>query len=164
MFKYLVVFATVLLLFTGTVYAQEAVIIDINYTAGASFSIADDENGNKAVDFSAVTGLFHVDILEFNFMDATSGVSLEAMYANKDFNYAVWSLNRVSVPGSKDRVYAGTDLKLLQSDENNGPTADFDVRIIAGTRIGKIGPGALKFESYFIEENIPISFAVLYDW
>lgn len=177
MFKNLVVLFTIFMLFSGVALAQkEDSMFNFNLAAGTIFSIGEDD---ETFSFDGMAGLLHVDVIGFDFMDATSGIGLEVNY-NGMVQYTVWSLNRLNVPGSNDLLYAGSDFKLLQSTtclgelglnlqslphcENAGIDLDFDVRLVTGTRVGKIGPGNLKFEFYFIEENRPISFAVLYDW
>ena len=74
--------------------------------------------------------------------------------------YTVWSLNRATVPGTEN-MYAGSDLKLIQSSDDGGASRDFDMRLVTGY-VMKVGSGELRMEVYGLEENRPIAFALLY--
>ena len=101
------------------------------------------------------------DILGVDLFDATSGVGLEVQFGG-ELEYTVWSLNRATVPGTGERMYAGSDLKLIQSADDGGAEGDFDLRIVTGYRLAEVGPGQVSFELYFIEEDTPIGFALLF--
>ena len=160
--KTLVALVAAILLFTGVSFAKEEEegLLRLDLAAGVNTALSGEE---ETFSFNGLTGLVHVDLLGVDFLDATSGVGLEISFGG-GLEYTVWSLNRATVPGTGDAIYGGSDLKLLQSDDNEGLSRNFDLRIVTGTRVGKVGPGDLRFELYFIEENRPVSFAVVYGW
>jgi len=160
--KVLAMLAAALLLFSGVAFGQEEEqgVLRLDMAAGVNTGLTGEE---ETFSFDGLSGLFHADLLGVDFMDATSGIGLEASFGG-ELEYTIWSLNRASIPGTGSTLYGGTDLKLFQSDNAEGLNRNFDLRVVTGTRVGKIGPGNLRFEVYFIEENRPVSFAVLYGW
>lgn len=164
MFRKLILITAVFMLFTGTAFSQEEEaneLFRLDLAAGTSFSLVGEDT--DTFKFDNVAGLVHANVLGVEFLDVTSGVGLEVNFGG-EVEYTVWSLNRAVIPGTNNRLYAGTDLKVLQSDGLRGAEGDFDLRLVSGTNLGNVGPGELKFELYFIEENRPISFAVLYNF
>lgn len=147
--------------FGSNTFAQdEDAFFDINADLalgwGSHFA-EEDEMFSQNAQFVVV----HVDVLDVDLFNTTSGVGLEVPLGG-DFEYAVWSLNRAPVPGTNNRMYAGSDFKLIQSTENGGAEGDFDMRLVTGYRLADVGPGQLLAELYLIEENRPVSFALKY--
>jgi opacity protein-like surface antigen len=131
---------------------------DVAVAAGYGSKFAEED---ETFEQDSQYGTAHVDILGIDLFDTTSGVGMEVQFGG-ELEYTVWSLNRATVPGTGDRVYAGSDLKLIQSADDGGAEGDFDLRLVTGYRLAEVGPGQLRFELYFIEENRPIAFALLF--
>jgi len=165
--KKMLTIAVAIMLLAASTFAQEPVVVapdpflefTAEYAVGYGSMLAE-ESETFSQDAQFVAG--HVDVLSVDLFDSTSGVGVEVQLGSDTLQYQVWSLNRATVPGTSGRLYGGSDLKLLQSTNDGGADANFDVRIVTGYRLGKIGPGQLRFEIRFIEENRPMSFAVLY--
>lgn len=155
--------AIMLLLGSSTVFAQEApdpfFELDADFAVGYGSLLGEE---GETFDQSAQFVAAHADLLSVNLFDSTSGVGVEVQLGSDQLQYQVWSLNRAVVPGTNGRLYGGSDLKLLQSTNEGGADANFDVRIVTGYRLANIGPGQLRFEMRFIEENRPMAFALLY--
>jgi len=162
--KVLMAAVVALAFLTGSAFAQDIdndkslFALDVSAAAawGSSFAEEDD-----TLSQDAQFGAAHVDVLAVDLFDSTSGVGLEVAFGG-DLEYTVWSLNRAVVPGTGNRVYAGSDLKLIQSAEDGGAEGDFDLRLVTGYHLAEVGPGQLSVELYFIEENRPVSFALKY--
>lgn len=123
---------------------------------GSYFS-EEEDTFSQAAQFATLSA----DILDIDLFDATSGIGAEIQFGG-DLEYTLWSLNRATVPGTNNRLYGGSDLKLIQSTEDGGAEGDFDMRLVLGYRLAKVGPGELLFEFYTIEENRPVAFALKY--
>lgn len=162
--KLLTIAVAIMVLLGGSVaFAQEEkeplLKVGADFTAGyGSFFAEEDET--FAQDSQFIAG--HVDILGVDLFDSTAGVGVEVQLGTEQLQYQVWSLNRAVVPGTSGRIYGGADAKVLQSTNEGGASADFDVRLVTGYRLADIGPGQLRFELRFIEENRPVAFALLY--
>jgi len=131
-------------------------LADISAGWGSQFA-EEEETFSQDAQYATV----QADILGIDLFDATSGLGAQFAFGG-ELEYTVWSLNRATIPGTGERVYAGSDLKLIQSADDGGAEGDFDVRIVTGYRLAEVGPGQLRFELYFIEEDSPIGFALLY--
>ena len=155
------------MLFGAQAFAQDDIDNDksffelgVDFAAGwGSYYGEEDETLSQDAQFAAV----HADVLGVNLFDTTSGVGIEVQFGG-ELEYQVWSLNRATVPGTDDRVYGGSDFKLVQSTDNGGAEGDFDMRVVAGYRVASPGPGVLRAETYFLEEDTPIGFALIYDF
>jgi hypothetical protein len=160
--KILATFVVALLFSTAAIAQEEEEMMkfEVDLSVGVALALGEDADTFSS---DGIAGLFHADILGFDFLDATSGLGGEVKLAN-DIQYQVWSLNRATIPNTNGVLYAGTDMKMFQSDDLEGAKADFDLRLVSGTRLGQLGPGTVNFEIYFIEEDRPISFGVLYSW
>ncbi len=116
----------------------------------------EDETFSQAAQFAAV----HANLLGLNkVFDLQTGVGVEVQFGGA-LEYTVWSLNRATVPKTEN-MYAGSDLKLIQSSDDGGASRDFDMRLVTGY-VTAVGPGELRMEVYFLEENRPVAFALLY--
>lgn len=157
--------AVAIMLFLGGSFAFAQEEPDPFFEFDADFAVGygsmlGEEGETFSQDAQFVAG--HLDVLSVNLFDSTSGVGVEVQLGSDTLQYQVWSLNRATVPGTNGRLYGGSDLKLLQSTNEGGADANFDVRIVTGYRLANIGPGQLRFEMRFIEENRPMAFALLY--
>ena len=130
---------------------------------GARFAEAD-----PAFDTGDMFLAVHAQVLGLDLMEFKSGVALELNLGSVTAgtpgaaSYTVWSTNRVEVPGTNGRVYAGPDLKLLKAGDGS-LSGDFDTRLTLGVQVAKIGNGKLNLEVYTIEEEKDsIRFAFLY--
>ena len=100
------------LLTTGSVFAQDeekdpAVSLNADLSAGVGF-------------YDTVAAVFQLDVVGWDFMEATSGLGVEIDIDN-DAQYSWWMLNRVNIPKTFDRLYAGVDMKFAQSYLRSSP-------------------------------------------
>lgn len=151
------------LIFT-TFLASSAIAQDSFFDINADFAAGwGSSMGEESETFSQESQyvIGQANLLNVDLFDTTSGVGVEVMFGG-EVQYTVWSLNRATVPGTNDRAYAGSDMKILQSTDQGGAEGNFDLRLVTGYRLANIGPGQLRVELYFIEENKPIAFGLLY--
>lgn len=139
---------------TPSTSAQELVLKDALAIGGGSLFSDEDTTFNTNTLFGAVQwrGLK----LPLN---VSTGIGIEFsvkpdLEGERELVYTVWALNRADIVGN---FYAGTDMKILEEGASN-----FDLRIVAGTLLGTIKGSELVLEIYSLEENRPISFAILY--
>ena len=133
---------------------------NFNLAAGWGSEFAEEKATLSADQMKAVV---HADLLGIDLFDSTSGISAEFNLGGEQ-EYSIWSLNRAVIPGSNGRLYAGSDLKIVQNDQVKGAKGDFDLRLVAGTQLARIGSGALNIEFYMIEEDRPMAFSLVYDF
>lgn len=147
---------------------KPALSLPLTFAAGWGSMFADE---NTTLSKEGMYATVRADLLGVDLFDATSGLGLQVAFGG-DYEYQVWSLNRAVLPGMEGAVYAGSDLKLFQSTAfasdqpaaEAGVKGDFDLRLVTGVHLGRLGPGGLSLELYFIEENRPVSFALVYNF
>ncbi len=116
----------------------------------------EDQTFSRNAQFGAV----HANLLGLNkLFDLQTGVAAEVQFGGA-LEYTIWSLNRATVPKTEN-MYAGSDLKLIQSSDDGGASRDFDMRLVTGY-VTQVGRGEIRMEVYFLEENRPVAFALLY--
>lgn len=141
---------------------EEKPFLDFNFDLAAGWgSEFAEEKATLAAD--QMKAVVHADLLGIDLFDSTSGVAIEFNLGGEQ-EYSIWSLNRAVVPGTGDRLYGGSDLKIVQNDQVNGAKGDFDLRLVAGTQLMRIGSGSLNIEFYMIEEARPIAFSMIFDF
>lgn len=134
--------------------AQELVLKDaLAFGGGSVFG----EEG-ETFDTSALFGSVQWRGLKLP-LNSSTGIGLEISskpdeLGESKLTLTVWSLSRADIVGG---IYAGTDLKIMENTRSN-----FDLRVVAGTLLGKIKGGELALEIYSLEEDRPISFALFY--
>lgn len=153
-FKAFVFFMAIMaVLLCRTAFAQELDLKGLAVGGGSAFG-----EEEETFDTSALFGSVQWHGLKLP-MNSSTGVCLEIGVKPSDegenrLPFTLWSLNRTEIVGD---FYAGTDLKILENSQT-----DFDLRIVTGTLLSTIGEGKLVLEVYSLEEDRPISFAVLY--
>lgn len=160
--KMLILAAVVALITMGgasTAFAQDG-FFDLqipDFAVGWGTELGEeDQTFSRDAQFATV----HANLLGLNkIFDLQTGVGVEVQFGGA-LEYTVWSLNRATVPGTEN-MYAGSDLKLIQSSDDGGASRDFDMRLVTGY-VMKVGSGELRMEVYGLEENRPIAFALLY--
>lgn len=149
---------------TSTALAQDddekdpPVSLDLEFAVGLVLSLEGEDVDTFTFDQTSLA--IHADLIGWDFMDASSGLGIEVALGG-DLEYTVWSLNRMDIPGTGGRIYTGGDMKLLQSSNTGGVSSNFDFRIPVGVNVGDFGPVDLRVEATLVEENRPISVAVL---
>lgn len=135
-----------------------------DFAAGVGFDLKGEEETVFSTD--AFYGAFHWNGLKIPGPSATTGlavefhpstISVEGETVNVD--YRIWSLNRFDCPSA---LFCGTDLKIGQGG-NGGWVADFDQRIVMGVSLYQ-GSVNVNAEFYMLEDDRPVSFAVLVRW
>lgn len=136
------------LLFAGLASAQD---VDFHYAVGGGSLFAEED---ETIDTSNLFGAVQAEVMGFDFLNIDTGVAVEAGY-DSTLTYSVWNMNRAPIAGP---LYAGTDLKIMKRDALGATSSDFDVRVVAGYKVDK----NIRLEIYTLEDERPISFALLY--
>lgn len=153
-----VLLAVLLVFVCSTGFAQS---VQPEFGAGIGSFFAEE---GQTFDAEALFGAVHWYAVSIPIGNETSsGVGLELGFngdpeAESAVAYSLWSLNRTNVLGL---MYGGSDMKIGES-VGGRYRYDFDLRLVVGTFLAKVGPGDLAVEVYSLEENRPISFAIIY--
>lgn len=144
---------------------QTAVAMD--FAAGAGFLFAGEEEA--VFDAKALYGAFHWNGLQLPGPNVSTGIGVEihpstitTNGSTVNFAYRVWSLNRMDCPMS---LFCGADLKIGEAaGPDGGWRTDFDMRIVTGVRVANYSKAEINLELYFLEDDRPVSAAVLVRW